>query len=302
MTAVGPRRSGAEYPLIDLSLARRLEKAEGHANTRFVESRARFAPEVGATWIAVEGAYAMFDGVGSPLSQTFGLGLFDSPTSAGFDDIESFFASRGADVFHEVSPLADPSAMAQLNERGYRPCEFTSVMFCPIASARRAGPIPTPLNVPAEEVPRARMASQEELDAWATAALRGWSEFPDVQDFMKAFGPITAGADDSYPFLAEIDGRSIATGIVVLHEGVALLAGASTVPEARRRGAQSVLLDARLDFAADRGCTLAMMCASPGSASQRNAERRGFRVAYTRIKWHQALRHSDRSRREAGRR
>jgi hypothetical protein len=27
------------------------------------------------------------------------------------------------------------------------------------------------------------------------------------------------------------------------------------------------------------------MCAAPGRASQRNAERQGFRIAYTRIKW-----------------
>ncbi len=70
-----------------------------------------------------------------------------------------------------------------------------------------------------------------------------------------------------------------------IHEGVALLAGASTVPEARRRGAQLALLDARLAYAAERGCDIAMMCAQPGSASQRNAERQGFRIAYTRIKW-----------------
>lgn len=30
---------------------------------------------------------------------------------------------------------------------------------------------------------------------------------------------------------------------------------------------------------------LAMMVAQPGSASQRNAERQGFRTAYTRTKW-----------------
>ena len=31
-----------------------------------------------------------------------------------------------------------------------------------------------------------------------------------------------------------------------------------------------------------------MMGALPGSASQRNGERHGFRIAYTRIKWHLA--------------
>jgi hypothetical protein len=41
----------------------------------------------------------------------------------------------------------------------------------------------------------------------------------------------------------------------------------------------------RLRFAADQGCDLALMGALPGSASQRNAERQGFRIAYTRLKW-----------------
>jgi GNAT superfamily N-acetyltransferase len=74
-------------------------------------------------------------------------------------------------------------------------------------------------------------------------------------------------------------------GVLCLHEGVGLLGGACTVPEARRQGVQRALLGARLRFAADRGCDIAMMCAAPGSASQRNAERHGFRIAYTRVKW-----------------
>ena len=43
--------------------------------------------------------------------------------------------------------------------------------------------------------------------------------------------------------------------------------------------------DTRLHYAAEQGCELALMGALPGSGSQRNAERHGFRVAYTRIKW-----------------
>jgi hypothetical protein len=33
------------------------------------------------------------------------------------------------------------------------------------------------------------------------------------------------------------------------------------------------------------GCDLAMMVTLPGSDSQRNAERNGFQIAYTRMKW-----------------
>jgi hypothetical protein len=70
--------------------------------------------------------------------------------------------------------------------------------------------------------------------------------------------------------------------------GVALLAGASTVPSGRGLGAHGLLLSARLQEARRRGCDAAMMVTTPGSTSQRNAERRGFRVAYTRTKWQAA--------------
>ena len=86
-------------------------------------------------------------------------------------------------------------------------------------------------------------------------------------------------------FFAEQDGRPIAAAALFMHDGTALLAGASTIPDGRRRGAQNALLDTRLRTAASNGCDLAMMVAAPGSASQRNAERQGFRIAYTRTKW-----------------
>jgi hypothetical protein len=38
-------------------------------------------------------------------------------------------------------------------------------------------------------------------------------------------------------------------------------------------------------YAVEHGCDIAMMVTLPGSDSQRNAERKGFRIAYTRTKW-----------------
>src|SRR5215216_4927244 len=125
------------YPFSDLALSRRLEKAEGRSNLEFVEARAQVSPESGACWVEAAGAYAMYDGVGSPLTQTFGLGMFEPVTKSALAELEEFFQSRGAEVFHEVSPLADPDALALLNEGGYQPIEFTSVMFMPIRRGLR---------------------------------------------------------------------------------------------------------------------------------------------------------------------
>ena len=268
----------SEYPLSDVTLSRRLERCEGTANAAFVESRARIDPQSGATWIERAGAYAMFDGVGSPLTQTFGLGIFETPTEDDLAHIERFFEERGAEVFHEVSPIAGPELIALLVARAYRPVELTTVMYRPIASPRERG-------AGQAEGPVARMASAEEVDLWASTAAEGWGDTPELSAFIRNFARVTASAKGTSPFFAELDGRPVGTGAIVLHEGVGILAGASTIPSARNRGAQRALLEARLAFAREQGCDLAMMCAAPGSASQRNAERQGFRIAYTRIKW-----------------
>lgn len=265
------------YPFVDRALAQRLERTEASANAAFVESRARLFPDSGACWVDVAGAYAMFDGVDSPLTQTFGLGMFEPVTPAAMDQLEQFFESRSAQVNHEVSPLAHAS-LALLAERGYSPIELTSVMFRPLtrASLDAAG---AGSGVHVEVID----AAHEPV--WTETAARGWSEQPEAAAFMATVGRISVAARGSVCFLARLDGRPIAAGGLSIHDGTALLAGASTVPEWRRLGAQLALLYQRLRYAVDQGCTLAMMGAQPGSASQRNAERHGFRIAYTRIKW-----------------
>jgi hypothetical protein len=262
----------------DSALARRLERAEARSNADFVEARARAFPESGAEWIEVAGAYAMFDGPKSPLTQSFGLGLFDEVTEAHLEKLESFFSERGASVFHEVSPLAEPSLLGILNKRNYRPIEFTTVMF---RSIQRGVSFADARNPDI----RVRRASGDELHIWARTAARGWGEFPELEEFILGLSKLNAQKSDGLSFLAELHGHPIATGSMSICEGVALLAGASTVPEARKQGAQLALLDSRLRYAAENGCDLAMMCSLPGTASQRNAERQGFRIAYTRIKW-----------------
>ena len=265
------------FPFVDLALSRRLERAEGTGNREFVEARARAFPESGACWIEVAGAYAMYDGVTSPCTQSFGLGLFDPVTAVELDVIERFFNERGAPVFHEVSPIADPALLSLLNERGYQPFELTSVMFRPILRA-----VAPPSSGPTRVV--ARLVRPDEHEVWAATAAQGW-EFPELGEFMRGMARTQSARTNALSFLAEIDGRPIAAGGLSIHEGVALLAGASTIPEARKQGAQQALLDTRLQSAAERGCDIAMIGALPGSASQRNAERHGFRIAYTRIKW-----------------
>ena len=268
-----------EYPFADIDLARRLERTEAHGNVDFVEARVMAFPDRDAAWIEVAGTYAMFDGVGSPLTQTFGLGISQPVTAAEMDALEEFFRSRGAPVFHEVCPLADPGVFALFKERGYHPVDFSNVLYRPISPNVR-------LDARVNERVNVRVRKKDEVQLWADTACAGWSEFPEVADFLRELGEVSAHSD-SFSFLAELEGQPIATGTLIIAGDAALLAGASTVPAARRQGAQLALLEGRLRYAAAQGCMVAMMVAQPGSGSQRNAERHGFRIAYTRTKWGQ---------------
>lgn len=263
-------------PAPGLALARRLERAEGHACAMFAEARRRLYPESGAEWVECGGAYAVFNGADSPVTQSFGLGIFENLSAATLDAIEQFFFARGAAAQHEVSPMAGVAALNSLCERGYRPVEVSNVMYRETENAPASGQSGSSVHI----------ATRDERPVWAHVMAQGWlHEYPELRDFFLENGAVSAACEGSVAFLAERDGWPAAAATLCIHEGVALLGGASTVPEMRRRGLQAALIAARMQYAFEQGCDLLAMVAEPGSDSQRNAERNGFRVAYTRTKW-----------------
>jgi len=263
---------------MDQPLARRLERTEGTIGTSFTAVRRRLAPEVGSAWHDFDGTYAMFDGPDSLFTQTFGLGLFAPVTADSLAAIEAYFGDRGAKPTHEVSSLAGIGVHGLLADRGYRPVDLSSVLVQELAA---------PSTPPATAL-RARRIDEADHPMWIETSLAGWSDDPAVAHMLRAIVDSAVQNPSMIHFIVERDGAAIATASMGIHEGVALLAGACTIPSGRGLGAQGLLLTARLDEARRRDCDVAMMASTPGSTSQRNAERRGFRVAYTRTKWQRA--------------
>ena len=171
----------AMLPFADHSLSRRLERAEGYACAQFAESRRRLFPNSGVDWIECAGAYAVFDGVDSPITQTFGLGLFEQLTPEILDKIERFFRDHKAPVFHEVSPHVGVDALNLLCGRNYRPIEISNVLY------RLAEP---PANEP-QSVIKVHAINSNEAGLWSDVNMRGWThEHPELRDFISQIGTI----------------------------------------------------------------------------------------------------------------
>lgn len=90
---------------------------------------------------------------------------------------------------------------------------------------------------------------------------------------------------ESRCYVAFVDGVPAAQAAMYVNEGVASFGFGATLDKYRGRGCQSALLAVRISDAARAGCDLVTVQANPGSISQRNVERAGLRVAYTKAIW-----------------
>lgn len=263
----------------DLALARRLEMTDSLSGVEFALSWARLNDFSGEVFLPVAGGHASFGGVDSPVTQAFALGLNGAVTDADLQAMEDFYRSHGSATNIETCPLADISLLNILNERGYRPIEYSNVFARELTSDdTRAWPIPeTDVHV--------RRTAPDEAESYSLLVCRSFFETIDISpEFLSVF-IATFYASNAFFFIAEVDGIPAGGGMMSIHKGVASLGGAGTLSEFRNRGVQKALLLARLAVAAEYGCDLAMVATMPGSGSQRNVERQGFRVVYTRTKF-----------------
>lgn len=261
----------------DHALAARLEAADTHLLTRCYEAVARLLPERPSGLIEIGGGVAPFVGKGLSLSRAIGLGMRGPVTDADLDALEDFYRRYDADADIAVAPYADPTLFEGLGRRGFRLLQLDTLLAQRLDPGARFAP-------PAEGI-TVRVAAPDEGPAWVGASLEGFSgSDSEVPDGMAATFEAAFHVPTSAYFFASIEGAFAGTGGVNLHAGTAGLFGASTLPGARGRGVQAALVHARLAAAQSAGCDVAFARTSPGSPSQRNLERLGFRPVYSRAR------------------
>ena len=263
----------------DLNLAQRLESAEAAAGAAATQALARIHPDSGAAVESIGGGKAMFAGKTSPITQAFCIGLHGPVSEAEMDRLEEFFHSRGAAVNIEHSPYADLSVAGHYARRGYHPIEFSNTLFRPLDVWK------LPPDTTGSDQLEIRLITPAEADLWTRTVCQGFAEQIAITSDLLETVSCFVHSPLATCFLAFVQGMPAGGAALGIHEGVAIVNGASTLPEYRNRGIQTALLRTRLAAAAEKGCELAMTNTGPGTVSQRNVERQGFRVAYSRTKY-----------------
>jgi hypothetical protein len=197
------------------------------------------------------------------------------------DLLDRFFKERGTPTQIEVASLADPSLLPALSLRGYLIVEQTHNLVLALEARRPQDP-----RVPASGSTAEVEVSQTEashLEEWVDMLLRCFFEGsqrppPSLREGALAMAMVPTVTT----WMARLGGEAVGGGSLMVHDGLALVCGDGTLPGYRRLGVHNALLRARLAYAREIGCDMAAICTQPGSGSQRNAERQGFRIAYAR--------------------
>lgn len=261
--------------------ARRVERAQADQCRAYVEALGRLHPDVGASAVPLKGGWLLFAGVGSPLTQAMAMGLDGPLDAADLRRLEAHLGQQGGDLQVEMCAFADPSLAALLAARAYRVHEFNQVWV------RRLPADEPPLMSTAAPLAAGielRLVGEGEEALFARVVLAGFLEqeteaSPEMSRLFEAT-PFTEGTKS---WIAWVDGEAAGGGSASIFEGVATLFGTSVLPRFRRRGLQDALIRIRLDWARTAGCDLAASNTLPGTPSQRNMERAGFRVAYPKV-------------------
>ena len=261
-----------------LDLARRIDRAE----IDFCALAAGAGTPGGVASLEVAGGRALCSFAGSPLNKMLGLGLGSPVDDADLDAIEAFYDERGIPVQIELCPLAVPGLSARLTKRGYQLQAFENQL---VRSLEHTDPFSAPdLRVTAA-------ASPDVDETWLRVAAAGFSA-PDGSG--AATGPLPPDLlenirkvmscfihPDFERLLVWVDREPAGAANAYVSDGVLAIAGTTTLPAFRGRGVQQAVVAHALNRGRGRA-ELAMATVEPGSISQRNFERFGFQVVYTR--------------------
>jgi GNAT superfamily N-acetyltransferase len=250
------------------------------ALTEHVTVAKQLFPDCGATAMPVAGGVASFVGADIPVSYAVGLGLQGPVTEAEIAQVAEFYCARGAVPRVDVCALADKSLLEALRVHHFQLHSFVNVLAQDLTKTDEPPAVPQEIRI--------RRAAANEADLWTRIVDGGFGDGAPLTENHRRMCMIFFHLPRSRTYLAEIDGQPVGGGLLSEYDGYAALAAASVLPDFRRLGVHAALIRTRLQDARELGCDIAGYFCEPGSASQRNAERHGFRLMYTKAVMKQA--------------
>ncbi|MCF6765190.1 GNAT family N-acetyltransferase [Thiotrichales bacterium 19S3-7] len=265
----------------DKSLAKQIEALMVYNARQYTLASRKLYPQLQAACIDVDDGIASFCGEDDRLSKAIGIGLSGKVTKETLALIEQIYAKRNASTVIDLCPLADSSILYFIKSRCYALSEYLNVMYLDLSKKLPEFALPSDIII----------EQTDDIKLWHAVTVLGYTQQKSTTSYsLSRYFDCYATMDHVTAFTAKLDGVVVGGSVVAIGEnGICEFNLSATLLDFRGRGVQRALIAKRIEYAKAHGCKLVVACFTPGSIPQRNFERFGFRLAYTRTKLVKAL-------------
>ena len=269
------------HPATTLEIVRAFEQAEAAHLQQQIGALKQLAPELDPVALPINGGVAALTAsrLTRKLNHVGGAGMHDPLDRASLDRLTEAYRLRGMACEIDLCPQSHPSTLEMLTAAGFQVNAFSNSFWRDLTAPAAAL---APPNI------RVRDIAATEHEAFVEASVEGFGAQPHPRplELLTLLARCATIRADTRLYAAELDGEWVATSALALLQTdlgpVALLYLTCSRPSARGRGVQAALLCHRALEAQRLGAKIAVLDARPGTSSGRNAERSGFRIAYTK--------------------
>jgi GNAT superfamily N-acetyltransferase len=273
----------------NIELARREEAREVRYAREIMILAKEHDPECagyGAEYTIEElGSGCMFHGgAGYLWNRAMGMGLDGPVSDADLDRIVAFYAERGGPAQVLFASYAHASLLRGLSARGFGIRDVRHVFFRRLSPGDdlRAGRLHgLPEGLVIETVDPGDPRAVHDYAEMSSSGFRP----PDtaMTPVELRFNRDILRHPECTAFVVRDRDQIVASCAVGMDSDIATLWGASVSPPYRNRGIQTALMIMRMERARAHGCQVALVQNLPGIATERNALRLGFSLAYARV-------------------
>ncbi|MDI2585770.1 GNAT family N-acetyltransferase [Psychrobacillus sp. NEAU-3TGS] len=219
-------------------------------------------------------AFAAKNIPGPAFNTVRGLNKNDIPY---LEDIIDFYEIHAINFRFEITPMnSSESLFRALTNKGYYHSGFHASFIGD--SMEEKGEIYQP------DIEVCHL-NREDFDLFASIYVNGFGLPSFIQNSIKQNNEVLFDVPGWKFYVAYVKGMPAGIAVLFVQDERATLAAAATLPEYRGRGVQSTLIQKRIQVAFEKGAKYITSEATFGSASHRNMERAGLKLAYTKALW-----------------
>ncbi|GGA38190.1 GNAT family N-acetyltransferase [Psychrobacillus lasiicapitis] len=193
------------------------------------------------------------------------------------EDIITFYKKNAINFRFEITPMNSSELLFRaLTDKGYYHSGFHASFIGECVENRGQ------IYQPDIEVCH---LNQDDFDLFASIYVNGFGLPSCIQNGIKQNNEVLFDVPGWQFYVAYVKGMPAGVAVLFVQDKMATLAAAATLPEYQGRGVQSTLIQKRIQVAFEKGAKYITSEAAFGSASHRNMEGAGLKLAYTKALW-----------------